>query len=67
MAREIIAAAYLNSYEQGELNFVAGSFVSSGPIQDTFDQQATDTFEAFLGISHLNCLLCHNGKGTWMR
>lgn len=63
MAREIISAAGPNSYTQGELNFEAGSFVSSGPIQDTFDQQATDTFQAFLGISHLNCLLCHNGKG----
>ena len=63
MAREIITAAGPNSYEQGELNFEVGSFVSSGPIQDTFDQQSTDTFEAFLGISHLNCLLCHNGKG----
>jgi hypothetical protein len=50
MAREIISAAGANSYEQGELNFEVGSFVSSGPIQDTFDQQATDTFEAFLGI-----------------
>lgn len=63
MASEIITAAGPNSYEQGTLNFEVGSFVSSGPIQDTFDQQATDTFQAFLGISHLNCLLCHNGKG----
>ena len=63
MARELIAAAGTNSYTQGELNFEVGSFVTSGPIQDTFDQQATDTFEAFLGISHLNCLLCHNGVG----
>ena len=63
MAREIISAAGPDSYTQGELNFEVGGFVSSGPIQDTFDQQATDTFEAFLGISHLNCLLCHNGHG----
>ncbi len=63
MASEIISAAGPNSYDQGTLNFEVGSFVSSGPIQDTFDQQATDTFQAFLGISHLNCLLCHNGKG----
>ncbi len=63
MASELISAAGPNSYDQGTLNFEVGSFVSSGPIQDTFDQQATDTFEAFLGISHLNCLLCHNGKG----
>jgi hypothetical protein len=63
MARELIAASGTDSFTQGELNFEVGSFVTSGPIQDTFDQQATDTFQAFLGISHLNCLLCHNGNG----
>ena len=63
MARELIAAAGTDSYTQGELNFEVGSFVASGPIQDTYDQQATDTYQAFLGISHLNCLLCHNGHG----
>jgi hypothetical protein len=63
MAREIIGAAGDNSYAQGELNFAIGSVISNGPIQDTMDQKAADTFETFLGISHLNCLLCHNGKG----
>ena len=27
------------------------------------DQMASDTFETFLGISHVNCVLCHNGRG----
>ena len=37
--------------------------MGGGPIQDVFDQQAANTAETFLGISHLNCLLCHNGRG----
>jgi len=63
MARELISAAGKDSYSQGELNFQVGSEITNGPIQDTMDQKAADTFETFLGISHLNCLLCHNGKG----
>jgi len=63
MARELIAADGGNSWEQGELNWLVGGFVTGGPQQDIWDQQAVNTFETFLGVSHLNCLLCHNGAG----
>ncbi len=63
MARELIAATGANSYEQGELNFLAGGFMGGGPIQDTFDRQAADTARTFLGIAHMDCLLCHDGRG----
>jgi hypothetical protein len=63
MARELIAATGLNSYEQGELNFLPGSVMGGGPIQDVFDLQAASTAETFLGLAHVNCLLCHNGRG----
>ncbi len=63
IARDLISAAGTNSYTQGQLNFQIGSEITNGPIQDTMDQKAADTFETFMGISHLNCLLCHNGKG----
>src|SRR5579871_3503602 len=63
MAREIIAAQGTDSYTQGELNYLVGGVVGGGPIQDIFDQQTANTAETFLGISHLNCLLCHNGRG----
>lgn len=63
MARELIAAAGTNSYAQGEINFLVGGVVTGGPIQDVWDQQTANTAETFLGISHLNCLLCHNGRG----
>jgi hypothetical protein len=63
MAREMIAATGTSSYTQGELNFIVGGYMGGGPVQDQFDLQAANTAETFLGISHLNCLLCHNGRG----
>ncbi|MEO8098911.1 MAG: DUF1549 domain-containing protein [Acidobacteriota bacterium] len=63
MAKEMIAATGLNSYQQGELNFLPGYVMGGGPIQDVFDLQAASVAEKFLGLAHLNCLLCHNGRG----
>jgi hypothetical protein len=63
MAREIIGAEGSDSYTQGELNFLVGGVVTGGPVQDIFDQQTANTVQTFLGISHMNCLLCHNGRG----
>ena len=37
--------------------------MTGGPIQDDFDQQTANIATMFLGISHVNCLLCHNGRG----
>ena len=63
MAREMIAAQGTNSYQQGELNFLVGGVVTGGPIQDIWDQQTANLAQTFLGIAHVNCLLCHNGAG----
>ena len=63
MARELIAAAGANSYQQGELNFLPGGVMGGGPIQDVFDKQTAVISEKFLGIAHMDCLLCHNGRG----
>ncbi len=63
LAREMIGAQGSNSYTQGELNFIVGGVVTGGPVQDVWDQQTVNTVDTFLGISHLNCLLCHNGRG----
>ncbi len=63
MARDIITATGTDSYQQGTLNFLAGGVVTGGPIQDIFDQQTANIFDVFLGIAHVNCLLCHNGRG----
>ncbi len=61
MARELISATGTNSYQQGELDFLVGGFTSGGPVQDTYDTQAAQISEMFLGVAHVNCILCHNG------
>lgn len=65
MAREIISATGTNSYTQGELNYIVGGVVSGNPPggADNWDQQTADIATNFLGLSNLNCLLCHNGQG----
>jgi hypothetical protein len=65
IATELIAAQGSNNYDQanGQMNWIIGGVVSGGPQQDIFDQQTTNVAEQFLGITHMNCLLCHNGRG----
>ena len=63
IATELIAATGTNSYTQGELNFVIGGVITGGPVQDVWDGQTVLAVSTFLGISHINCLLCHNGRG----
>lgn len=63
MASELISARGENSYTQGELNWLLGAWVIGNPQQDNFDQEAANIAETFLGVSHMNCVLCHNGRG----
>ncbi len=65
MATEMIAAQGTNSFDQanGQLNYLPLSVVTGGPAQDIFDMQTADMADQFLGIAHVNCLLCHNGRG----
>jgi hypothetical protein len=63
MAAELISTSGQNSFEQGEVNWLIGAVVTGGPQQDIWDSQTYKTFETFLGISHMNCLLCHDGRG----
>ena len=63
MARELIAAEGTNSWDQGELNWILGGRVVNGPAQDMYDQMASNVAETFLGMSQLNCIMCHNGRG----
>src|SRR5262249_8548144 len=68
MAVELITAQGTNSYEQGELNWMVGGRVTGGPAQDIMDQMAVNVGETFLGLSNLNCLMCHDGPrplATW--
>ena len=63
MATELIAASTDNTYNDGPSNFLVGSVVTMGPTQDIMDQMAASTFDTFLGMTHVNCVLCHNGRG----
>jgi hypothetical protein len=65
MASEMIAATGNNSFDQtnGQLNYHVLGVVGGGPAQDIFDSQAANVADEFLGLAHVNCLLCHNGRG----
>src|SRR5207249_1626595 len=54
-----------SSAAKGELHFLAFAYqqVNGIPRQDTVDMQAANTARTFLGISRVDCLLCHNGAG----
>jgi hypothetical protein len=66
MATEMITAGSTSSadnFVNGEANFIVGGIVPMGPPQDTMDGTAVNTASMFLGISALDCLLCHDGAG----
>jgi hypothetical protein len=65
MATELIAAQGNNSFDQtnGQLNYLILPYVTGGPSQDIFDSQVAAVADEFLGLAHVNCLLCHNGRG----
>lgn len=63
MATALISGQGQNSFERGELNWQVGNRVTNGPAQDMYDQMAATTADTFLGVSHFNCIMCHNGRG----
>jgi hypothetical protein len=65
MATELIAAQGNNSFDQsnGQMNFLPLAYVTGGPVQDIFDSQTASVADVFLGLAHVNCVLCHNGRG----
>ncbi|MFN7923831.1 MAG: DUF1553 domain-containing protein [Bryobacteraceae bacterium] len=63
IATDLLASVGPNSYEQGEINWLVGGRVTGGPTQDLYDQMAANAASEFLGLSHVNCLLCHDGRG----
>src|SRR5712692_7921810 len=44
-------------------NFIVGGSITGGPAQDTYDGMLVRSASTFLGMSHYDCLLCHNGRG----
>jgi hypothetical protein len=62
IATEMIAGSGENTVN-GAVNFTVLGFVPMGPTQDTMDGQAVLTSTVFLGLSSMDCLLCHDGAG----
>ena len=44
-------------------SYIVGGVTTGGPMHDTYDTLAAVTARDFLGISHLDCILCHDGVG----
>lgn len=62
MMTELVTSQTGNTYENGDGNWMVGGFVTGGPVQDIFDQMAVNTATTFLGVNHMNCLMCHDGR-----
>ena len=63
MAAELISTATTNTYNDGAANYILNGYITGGPAQDVMDQSTSFVFDTFLGITHVNCVLCHNGRG----
>ncbi len=62
MATELVTAMGDN-YVNGQANFIVGAHVGGGPNEDIYDGLAVEASRTFLGLSSMDCLLCHNGAG----
>ena len=62
MATELITRHRSNSYTQGELNWF-WTAISPAAAAGHYRLDGRECRRDFLGISHMNCLLCHNGRG----
>ena len=52
-----------NGFQAGAANFIVMGRQSMGPTQDWYDLMLYQTAEKFLGVSHYDCVLCHDGRG----
>ncbi|MEX2304365.1 MAG: DUF1553 domain-containing protein [Bryobacterales bacterium] len=43
-------------------SYIVGGLTTGGPVQDTYDALAAATARDLLGISHMDCILCHDGR-----
>ena len=55
----------LESYpvQASPVGYVVGARTPGGPAQDTYDTLAYRAARDFLGISTMDCVLCHDGEG----
>ena len=63
MATELITDAADQQLHRRPRQLAGGRLHHRRPSQDIMDQMTANVFDTFLGIAHVNCLLCHNGRG----
>jgi hypothetical protein len=63
IASELISDQSANTWEDGPGNWMLNAYITGGPNQDLMDQGTSFVFDTFLGMTHVNCVLCHNGRG----
>jgi hypothetical protein len=44
-------------------SYIVGGVMTGGPMHDTYDNLATVAARDLLGITHMDCVLCHDGVG----
>ncbi len=52
-----------NPVRPSGVSYIVGGRTTGGPVQDTYDALAFITSRDFLGISLMECILCHDGQG----
>ena len=52
-----------NPAKASAVAYIVGGRTFGGPVQDTYDTLAFITARDFLGISTMDCILCHDGAG----
>ena len=62
MAGELITASG-NTFANGAANFTLTGRTTGGPVQDTYDTAGVNVAQMFLGIGHMDCIMCHDGEG----
>ena len=60
--------AYIEDYESNPVtatpaSYLVGALTRGGPVHDTFDAAAFNVARDFLGVSQMDCILCHDGGG----
>jgi len=65
MVTELLSTSTGDTNGNGAMDWMLSGVIPGIPIpkQDTTDQLTANAADTFLGIGHVNCLLCHNGHG----
>ena len=61
---EQITGDYVNNpVTPTPVSYIVGGLTLGGPIHDTYDALAARVAVDFLGLAHMDCILCHDGDG----